>query len=289
MGMSCILTTISMVGYSQKAAMQIDTVGIKGSCEMCKARIENAGSMKKNGKVNWDLKTQKAILKYNPSNTTQEEMLKKIALAGYDNDMFLAPDDAYNKLPGCCKYERRKKSLPVQNAASGNHSQHKSEPMDGMTGMDGMDEKKEVASSNEFGEVFNSYFEIKDALIESDVNQVSAAAQKFVEKAKAVKMEKLDPATHDAWMKIMSKLIESAINIKGEKNIENQRMEFIELSKKMLELAKVAGMDYTLYNQHCPMANGGKGATWLSKESTIKNPYYGAKMISCGKTIETIK
>jgi hypothetical protein len=30
-------------------------------------------------------------------------------------------------------------------------------------------------------------------------------------------------------------------------------------------------------------------ANWLSKENTVKNPYYGSQMLSCGKTVETIK
>jgi hypothetical protein len=37
------------------------------------------------------------------------------------------------------------------------------------------------------------------------------------------------------------------------------------------------------------MYNNGKGANWLSKEILIKNPYYGSQMLSCGKTVETIK
>ena len=37
------------------------------------------------------------------------------------------------------------------------------------------------------------------------------------------------------------------------------------------------------------MANGGKGANWLSKENAVKNPYYGSQMLTCGSTVETIK
>jgi hypothetical protein len=37
------------------------------------------------------------------------------------------------------------------------------------------------------------------------------------------------------------------------------------------------------------MANDGKGADWLSKENAVKNPYYGSMMLTCGKTVETIK
>jgi hypothetical protein len=37
------------------------------------------------------------------------------------------------------------------------------------------------------------------------------------------------------------------------------------------------------------MANNGKGVIWLSKEKIVKNPYCGARMLSCGKIVETIK
>jgi hypothetical protein len=40
----------------------------------------------------------------------------------------------------------------------------------------------------------------------------------------------------------------------------------------------------TLYQQYCPM----KKAYWLSETPTIKNPYYGKEMPTCGKTTETL-
>ena len=57
----------------------------------------------------------------------------------------------------------------------------------------------------------------------------------------------------------------------------------------MYLLLKTAKATTTIYYQHCPMYNDGKGANWLSKDSKIKNPYYGSKMLTCGKTVETIK
>ena len=36
-----------------------------------------------------------ATLTYDPSKTNQDEVLKRIALAGYDKEKFLAPDDVY--------------------------------------------------------------------------------------------------------------------------------------------------------------------------------------------------
>ena len=57
----------------------------------------------------------------------------------------------------------------------------------------------------------------------------------------------------------------------------------------MYELIKVSKPKDAVYYQHCPMYNNGKGANWLSKESAIKNPYYGSQMLTCGSTVETIK
>ena len=37
-----------------------------------------------------------------------------------------------------------------------------------------------------------------------------------------------------------------------------------------------------LYVQYCPMANDDKGATWVSMEEEIINPYFGDMMLHCG-------
>ena len=44
-----------------------------------------------------------------------------------------------------------------------------------------------------------------------------------------------------------------------------------------------------VYVQFCPMANGGEGANWVSKEKAVKNPFYGSQMLTCGKVVETIQ
>ncbi len=44
----------------------------------------------------------------------------------------------------------------------------------------------------------------------------------------------------------------------------------------------------TVYYQYCPMANGDKGAFWLSNIEGIENPYFGDEMLKCGETRETL-
>ena len=146
-----------------------------------------------------------------------------------------------------------------------------------------------VTESNQLKAVFDNYFAIKDALVKTDGNTASAKATVLLTAINAVKMETLKMDEHNSWMKVVANLKEDAEHISDTKDAGHQRDHFATLSKSIYELIKVSKQDTPTYFQHCPMANKGKGADWLSKENTIKNPYFGSMMLSCGKTVETIK
>lgn len=86
-----------------------ETVKINGNCSMCKKTIETAANTK-TAKVNWDADTKTATVTYNAKKTSLEEILKRVANAGYDNEKFTAPDSIYHNLHGCCQYDRELKS-----------------------------------------------------------------------------------------------------------------------------------------------------------------------------------
>ena len=44
-----------------------------------------------------------------------------------------------------------------------------------------------------------------------------------------------------------------------------------------------------IYQLHCPMAFDGAGADWFSEVSEVRNPYYGDKMLTCGKVVGELK
>ena len=71
-----------------------EIVKIYGNCEMCEKTIETAGNVKKVANVEWNKDSKMATITYDSIKTNQDEILKRIALAGYDSDKFLAPDDA---------------------------------------------------------------------------------------------------------------------------------------------------------------------------------------------------
>jgi copper chaperone CopZ len=275
--MALMVLSFSLSNAQTKNA-KTETVKIYGNCGMCESTIEKAGNLKKVASVDWDQETSLATITYDSIKTNKDEILKRVALAGYDSDLFLAPDDTYANLPGCCQYERVKKSTTsIEKPAMEmkNHANHNST------------EKKQ--EENQLKAVFTSYDVLKNALVKSDGNLASLKANELLKAINNVKMESLSMEEHTVWMKIKKDLLFDANHITSKKDADHQRDHFTNLSSNVYQLLLISKQETPTYYQFCPMANGGKGANWLSKQETIKNPYFGAKMLSCGKTVETIK
>jgi septum formation topological specificity factor MinE len=142
---------------------------------------------------------------------------------------------------------------------------------------------------DELAPVIEKYFEIKNALVKTDGKSASAKAKELTAAIKNVQMDKLTAGQHTIWMAVKSGLAEDAEHISDTGDAKHQRDHFVTLSTAIYKLQKVSKTAVPVYYQFCPMANGGKGANWLSKEKAVKNPYYGSQMLSCGKTVETIQ
>lgn len=282
--MIAISVLLSTTGNAQIKNAKTESVKIYGNCGMCETKIEKAGNIKKIANVDWNQETQMATLTYDAKKTNQDEILKRIALVGYDSDKFLAPDDVYNNLHGCCQYDRVAK-VPVKEettsiASNGDHSNHSNHSETSTTVIQG---------ENQLKVVFDNYFLVKDALITSNGNSTASASKELVTAINNVKMDKLDMDVHMVWMKVVNTIQKDVENIANTKDVKIQRDHFTSLSKEIYTLIKISKYENPVYYQFCPMFNDGKGANWLSKENAVKNPYYGSMMLNCGKTVETIK
>ncbi|TGD59249.1 DUF3347 domain-containing protein [Flavobacterium humi] len=133
--------------------------------------------------------------------------------------------------------------------------------------------------------VFDNYFLLKDALVKTDGKTAASASKDLWTAIASVKMDALKTEEHMVWMKASKDLTTEAKNISETQDIKKQRELFNPLSKNMYALIKTSKPSEVVYYQHCPMQD----ANWLSKENTIKNPYYGSQMLGCGKTLEIIK
>lgn len=270
--MGTILFSLTATAQIKNAKTEI--VKVNGNCDMCKSTIEKAASQKNISKAQWDKNSKMLTLTYDGTKTDADALLKKVAYAGYDNEKYLAPKEAYENLPGCCQYDR----LQTQTSKAGSHAGHQ------MAEATSVMQKQNILEA-----VYNSYFQLKDALVKSDKASASANAKVLSKALKDAPMDKMENTQHNVWMKVLPKLQEDAQHIADAKDIKHQRERFATLSAKMYEVAKAFDVSETIYYQKCPMYNDGKGANWLSKDVAIKNPYYGSAMLSCGSTIETIK
>lgn len=317
---SLLVLTLSSCSAQMKNC-KTEQVKIYGNCEMCEKTIENAGYIRSEAKVDWDKDNKLATITYDSTKTNQDEILKRIALSGYDSDKFLAPDDVYAKLPGCCQYERTAKTVTLTETAPIDPTINETSKTDSITAQNNgatsilneanpskeeklsthkMDHNKmdshtqvipqeTIPANPPLKAVFDNYFALKDALVNTDQANASTKAGAMLLSISDVKMEKLSADEHRVWMNIFKEITSETKQIADAKDIANQRSHFSTLSKNMYDLIKVSKQESPTYIQHCPMYNDGEGADWLSKENAVKNPYYGALMMSCGKTIETIK
>lgn len=276
---------VSSTSNAQIKNTKTETIKIYGNCDLCKGMIEKAGNLKKTAAVTWNKDTQMATLTYDTGKTNQEEILKRIALAGFDSEKFLAPDDIYASLPECCHYSRELKPTSKNKDATMNmaadHSGHNHSKM-------AQAETSPAQNTSQLKPVFDGYFSLKNALVNTDSGTASRKAGELLKAIKAVDMTKLSTEEHTVWMKIMKDLTSNAEKTASEKAVAKQREIFALLSRNIYDLAKVSQQGNSIYYQHCPMYNNGKGANWLSLENEIRNPYFGSQMITCGSTVETI-
>lgn len=79
---------------------------VKGNCESCKARIESAAKEAGATFADWNAELQKLTMDFDQQKTNADDILKKIAEVGHDNEKYKTTKEVYDALPGCCKYDR---------------------------------------------------------------------------------------------------------------------------------------------------------------------------------------
>lgn len=146
-----------------------------------------------------------------------------------------------------------------------------------------------IEFKKQLGLVLENYLLIKNALVNSNINESSNSSKLLIESIKKVDMKLVKGESHNYWMAQMKAITENTNGIIEATDISEQRDLFSSLSNTIISTTKSFGVEKdTFYVQFCPMAGNDKGAYWLSKESKIKNPYFGDEMLTCGSVKETI-
>lgn len=139
--------------------------------------------------------------------------------------------------------------------------------------------------------VWDAYQQIGEALAGDDADKARTAAATLKTATDAVDMKLLtDTTAHNAWMRELTNLQKITDSLTTAEDIKVLRGHFESLSGVTQVLAMSFGFGDTtpVFQHHCPMAFGNKGAIWLQTDDKSRNPYFGATMLKCADRVEQI-
>jgi hypothetical protein len=144
-----------------------------------------------------------------------------------------------------------------------------------------------VASS--IRSIVDGYLKVKDALVNDDAAAAASNANQITEAAGKLDKSLFTADQKKVYDEVEASLKEHAAAIGGGSDIKQQRAHFVSLSENVYTLVKAFGAGRPVYHEHCPMARDNQGAMWISDAREVKNPYFGAEMLTCGTVEEVIQ
>ena len=139
-------------------------------------------------------------------------------------------------------------------------------------------------------EVLNEYIVLKDALVKEESNNIISQSEKIEALLSKVDMKLLENKEAQIfWMSLEKQLRVVVSSILKTTAIKEQRNHFKQISASLIEALQVFGVNEKVFIAFCPMADGDKGAYWISKEKKIINPYFGNTMLTCGEIKQVIE
>ncbi|MFO7890045.1 MAG: efflux RND transporter periplasmic adaptor subunit [bacterium] len=137
--------------------------------------------------------------------------------------------------------------------------------------------------------VYQAYFKIQTALKDDNFNQALDGLRQLGENLK--KADQHVTGDNQKWMEYKSGLKEILQHIDHFQSLAKVRKAFADISIQIINVQKQFGHTEkkTYYEIFCPMAFDNKGAYWLQSSEQINNPYFGAKMLSCGEIKSELK
>ncbi len=153
-------------------------------------------------------------------------------------------------------------------------------------------EIEEVPSAfrGQMGDVLAQYLKLQTALSNDQLGEAKIGATKFHEALDEVDMMLLREPAHSEWMKHLESLKGDAAVVMKAPDLKEARELFGKVSGSLIAAISVFGAetDSPIYTFHCPMAFDGSGADWLANRTEVRNPYYGAAMLTCGSLTDTL-
>ncbi|MDV7139222.1 DUF3347 domain-containing protein [Maribacter sp. TH_r10] len=184
-----------------------------------------------------------------------------------------------------CKDSKKEDSQDAMHSEMNEDAHHDDSAMDHdkMSASDGMMDSN--AQTSDAKQVLTDYMALKNALVATNKEDAAKAGTKLESTLNGFNMSSYTSEEQKELKDIIADAKEHAEHI-GKSEMDHQREHFKTLSKDITDMVAITGTENTLYQQFCPMYD--KGSAWLSMEKEIRNPYYGSKMMACGKVQKEI-
>ena len=134
------------------------------------------------------------------------------------------------------------------------------------------------------------YFEIQQALSRDNLKEAKTYAETFQKHRSDAAFDQLTGSGRTQWVGIEKELRQGVSGLLAAAAIDKARAHFSDVSLAMYQLLKQFDVPHEgkIYRILCPMAFDNQGGYWLQPSRAVKNPYWGAEMLSCGEIVETL-
>lgn len=127
-------------------------------------------------------------------------------------------------------------------------------------------------------QLLSLYYNNKDALLAGNAMTAASNVEPFIKAVNGIDSKSASKSN-------ITPLIKDAEAVYKSQDLKEQRLHFEDLSTNLFDLAKTLKLSgQPLYEVLGLM----KKAYWMSSSKTIKNPYFGSVMVTCGKVVETL-
>ena len=135
-----------------------------------------------------------------------------------------------------------------------------------------------------------AYFNLQRELAEDKATGATRAPE-LRRALEGVDPAQLPSADRDVWRQTrLPGLLADVKNLEQAAGLEAQRQAFEPVSTKLTAVVSRYGHlpQRSVRRFHCPMAFGNRGADWLQEGEQVLNPYFGSRMLRCGRQVESI-
>jgi hypothetical protein len=134
---------------------------------------------------------------------------------------------------------------------------------------------------------YKEYLNLEDAFVNHELEKVDIYADTMMVQLPAIDTTGLNDKSVEAWLNHSAAYTQVLKEMRHVEGLEEKRGYFAHLSEVMYCTFKSFELKNVVANAaFCPMAFDDKGAYWLTSGKEIRNPYFGSKMLKCGKIKE---